>query len=49
MKKIKYLAIALTLSLIFLALTACGSTSVKDDFKEYVIIQIQLLYLKIMI
>jgi len=36
MKKIKYLAFALALSLMFVSITACGGTSVKDDFKEYV-------------
>ena len=36
MKIIEYLAIALTLSLMFVFLTACSGTSVKDDFKEYV-------------
>jgi len=39
LKAIKYLAIALTLLLMSVVLTACGdtsdSTSVKDDFKEY--------------
>jgi len=36
MKKIKYLAFALILSLMFVSLTGCGGTSVKDDFIEYV-------------
>lgn len=35
MKKIKYLAIALSLTLLGSTLTACGSVSAKDDFKEY--------------
>jgi len=36
MKKIKFLALALSLSLMFVSLTACGGSPIKDDFKEYV-------------
>jgi anaerobic ribonucleoside-triphosphate reductase len=38
MKRIKYLALALTLSLMFISIIGCGDSgpSVKDDFKEYV-------------
>jgi len=35
MKKIKYLVLALSLSLMIVSLTACGNPA-KDDFKEYV-------------
>ena len=35
MKKIKYLVLALSLSLMFVSLTACGNPA-KDDFKEYI-------------